>query len=168
MGGQSDLWLGGITQIAAGQFTVRQALGGGFALVGRAELGSATAGNDGDLMKAEGPALYSGFEAGFEKNRTLSGYDRLGIWFSQPMRVEQSDVTLRLARGRKKDGTIIYETYKRSLAPDSRQVDVGLSYSYATPDAAHLAQVGLVQSFNSGHVAGELDTSVAASYRLRF
>lgn len=166
--GNQDLWFGGTTAIGAGRLAVRHDLCGGFALSGRVEAGIAGNGGQGALIADAEPAFYSGFAAELEKVGVFRPDDRIGLWASQPMRIEKSDVTFRLASGRKKDGTILYENYNADLSPEARQIDFGLTYGWALPGRNASAMIGIAHSFNAGHEAGETETGVAARLRMRF
>ena len=125
------------------------------------------------LVTQLSPTMYSGFDLGMRRSDLLLAADQLSLWFRQPMRVESSSLTLNLPSGRTKDGEIVYQAYAADMTPESRQIDIGLSYSFQSGDgvgvdgAAH-THIGAVQSFNHAHVQGKTEFTVAARRAFNF
>lgn len=177
--GHDDVWFGGTANLAATQIALRHGLGNGlgdglgdgFFLTARAEIGTVSDGADDgrvSLISQMDQTLYTGFEIGLEQRGLFKDKDTFAVWASQPMRVEESGMTLTLPSGRTKDGTILYQDYSADLTPDTRQIDIGFSYRFPSDDGLSETQFGLMQSFNHGHVAGEHATSIAARHVMRF
>ncbi|MEP1208936.1 MAG: S8 family serine peptidase [Rhizobiaceae bacterium] len=169
--GDKDIWFGGTASLAAGQIVLRHDLGEGLNFTARAELGSLSGGADDgkvSLISQMDDTLYSGFEVALKQQDMFTGGDQLALWVSQPMRVEKSGMTLTLASGRTKEGDILYTDYRADLTPEERQIDVGVSYNFLSSDGFAKTQLGVMQSFNLGHVAGEAATSVALRHVMWF
>ncbi len=169
--GNDELWFGGTTSVVAGHLAFQHDLGDGLSLFSRLEIGSADGGEGAagtSLISTMETSLYSGFELGLKQSGLLTDEDQLSLWISQPMRVESSGMTLHLPSGRTKDGKLLYEDHGADLTPQDRQIDVGLSYAIGWPERNASFQVGLMHSFNEGHVAGQNATAIAARHAIRF
>ncbi|MEP0944657.1 MAG: S8 family serine peptidase [Rhizobiaceae bacterium] len=169
--GDESVWFGGATSLAAGHIALTHDLGESLQISGRVEIGSLSGGADeGEvgLISQMDRTHYSGFELGLERTDLFVDDDALALWVSQPMRVEESDMTLTLASGRTKAGDIHYADYQTDITPEDRQIDVGLSYSIRSESGLSETRFGVLQSFNHGHVQDEYATSVAVKYSMQF
>ncbi len=171
--GHDDIWFGGTTELATGQLAWCHSLNEDLTLTGRIELGSVAAGGgegggQASLISKMDMAIYSGFELGLQQSAVLTGNDQLTIWASQPMRIEESGTVLTLPSGRTRDGTILYQDHTANLTPQDRQIDIGLSYGIDWPEQDASLQIGIMHSFNEGHVAGQNATAIAARHAIRF
>ncbi|MEP1208937.1 MAG: S8 family serine peptidase [Rhizobiaceae bacterium] len=168
--GDADVWFGGTTALTAGQFALTHDFGDGLSFTARAELGSLSGGADDgkvSLISDMEETLYSGIEIALEQQDMFVDDDALAFWISQPMRVEKSGMTLTLASGRTKEGDILYTDYQADLTPEERQIDVGVSYRFTSNEGRAQTQLGVMQSFNQGHMDGEFVTSVALRHAMK-
>jgi len=166
--GDDALWFGGNNALVSGQLALQRNFGDGYRISGRVELGSAEVDSGGALVHSAEQAYYTGFDVQLEKHGLWQSDDQLALWVSQPLRLEQGRMVLNVPTGRTREGVIEYRDEAVDLAPQGRQIDVGLNYKFANPQSGASARFGVVHSFNTDHQQGQQDTAVAASYRFRF
>ena len=99
-------------------------------------LGSATvglsdlSGVNGGLLSDLDRAVSDAFALGLVKNDVFDGKDKIGLMFSQPLRVEAGDrATFSVPTAVNADGTVVRTNEQVSLTPSGRELNLQLSYS---------------------------------------
>lgn len=147
------------------------------ALSGQIELGGATvfAGIEGGVTGAAAggyfaalePMAFSSFQMGVSSRDLMAAGDQLTFAVSQPMRLDSGAAVVRLPAGRTLAGAITTADHRVDLAPEGRQIDFGLNYSFAPTETSALS-LGAVVSTELGHSVDQAGAAVAARFSQRF
>jgi len=159
--------LPGETAITTASLSATAELASNLTLFGGLEYGVAFGGAGGGLLADLGDAQFSGFQLGLRATGMLQAGDQLTLTASQPLRVEHGSFALSVPTGRLPNGDIVAGLIEAPLAASGRQIDIGLSYAFSPADNA-LLRLGVVHSFDAGHVAGASATALAAAFTQSF
>jgi subtilase-type serine protease len=144
-----------------------QKLGSNLEVFGRLEYGSASqTGVASGLVTSMSDVRFSGFQVGARMESVFSNQDSLQFSLAQPLRIESGSMALQLPTGRTADGTIEHRQVNAELAPDGRELDLGLDYE--VPVGTGALQVGLQYRLDARHVRAASAMGVAVSFGQSF
>jgi hypothetical protein len=109
----------------------------------------------------------SAFALGGNMNDTLDRGDRLGLVFSQPLRVMRGDAALTLPTGVASDGAMLYQNNRLNLAPSATEYNIGLYYNLPLDGRSSINFDSLLR-MNPQHTATDSDATFFAKYMLEF
>lgn len=136
------------------------------ALRARAEWGLAD-GPGAGVIAGFADTRFSAHEIGLDLADVALRGDTLGLSLRQPLAISAGRADLRLATGVGPGGTVRFADVPVGLAPDTRQLDLGIEYLAPIGDRASFG-VGLRHAWNHGHVAGETAFNAVAVAQWRF
>jgi hypothetical protein len=153
---------GGGSAIVAGSLDWSAPISGKSALALGAGFGS-TLGQGGGIG---GSASFTSAKAEFVTRDLFEGGDRLAFSFGLPVAVAGGHTTLELPV-QTRSGTVEHRAVGIDLAPDSREVRLGISYDFPVTARSDVV-LSAAHAENFGNVTGERSTGLFVGLRTRF
>lgn len=147
------------------QFGLAHPLGSGFGLRIEGELGRAE-GTGGGMIQSFDDIRYDSLRVSLDRGGVFDDDDILTFFASRPAVITSGSAKMTLpvaASG----GVVSYAEHGVDLAPDARQLDLGVEYA-AGLNAATELRLGAVASMNHGHAKSARDFQALASLQMRF
>ncbi len=122
-------------------------------IFGSATVGLSDPGVNGGLVSDLERTTSSAFALGAVKKGVIDDKDRLGLRFSQPLRIEGgADATLSVPTSVNADGSIVTSNDTVSLQPTGRELNLQLAYTRKLADTVNVTNYALARS-EPGHNA---------------
>lgn len=150
------------TGTAYAGLSARARLTGSLTLGTSAEFGVADARRQAYLGAGGGRLVTDAFAVWAEASNLAGKGDRLKLQISQPLRVESGALEFRIPTGRTIDGTVLWDAFDPSAAPDGRELRLDLSYATPLFDGWGDLHLGVVQRIDANHIAGNRETLALA------
>lgn len=99
----------------------------------------------------------SSFQIKAERRSLFFENDRIGFSVTQPLKVESGSALITVPTGVSYSPgrtDVLFESNAISLAPDGREVDVEIGYSWRMDNGLSL-KANMLHQFNAGHIAGQ-------------
>lgn len=107
---------------------------------------------DGDLsnglLQLDNSVASSAWSLGLSGHSIWQKNDRLTVYLAQPLRIEQGQASLQLARGRTVDRQVIYQTVAIDLQPQGREQQLEMNYQFSWGRATATAQAEYIYQPN--------------------
>ncbi len=157
------------TSITAGHLGYERAVGERFSMFANVEVGIANAfGLSGEsLVRSIGPVGFNGFNLGATAHGLIADRDRLTFSVSRPLRVASGEMAIGMPVARTIDGTVTTEVVTLGLAPDGRQLDLGVNYEVGI-GASSTLRLAATWSLDAGNVDGARGLALAAGIGIGF
>ncbi|ETX10994.1 hypothetical protein OCH239_20295 [Roseivivax halodurans JCM 10272] len=147
------------------EVALSQRLGEGLGLRFEGEFGVG-AGSGGGMVRSFDNIRYDALRVSMERSGVFSDGDVMTAFASRPAGLSRgsAEMTLPVAAA---GGTVTYADRGIDLAPDARQMDLGIEYATAIGSRTEL-RLGLASSLNAGHERGARDHSAVVGVGMRF
>jgi subtilase-type serine protease len=150
-------YAGSQSTVLAGELTWSAPIGPGMELALAAGYGGTLAGGDANFNSA---SITLGAGGVFAPS------DRLSLSAGLPVAVSRGSTSMTLPV-MTRDGTARFQTLDVDLAPQEREMRLGVSYEYPITAALGL-NIGFAHARNFGHVAGKSSTGALVGFRIQF
>jgi subtilase-type serine protease len=136
-----------------------------FALFGSGSMGMTEIKGDGLLTG--GQLTTTGFAVGAVAKEVFRSNDNLSFGVSQPLRAESGTLKFNVPVARDVDGNVTRANFTANAGAEARQLDLQAAWSTQLQDGA-LVRLGVVHSLNAGNEKNAAETTLMATYRLKF
>jgi len=120
------------------------------------------------MFNGFGGALTNSFALGVEKSGAFHPADRLGLVFSQPLRVMKGAANLILPSDIATDKSVIFSSQRLNLAPKGRELDLETYYNVAASDKHSLSINALFRMEPDNDNTAPNDLTLLGKYRWVF
>lgn len=152
-------------RVAGVSFGYSARLGRGFGLRVSGEAGRVS-GSLGGMAGEVQDVRYDRLGVSLDAANVFSSGDVVTFFASRPAAMTSGHIDMQIPVAFS-NGAPVFSTAQVDLAPQARQLDLGLQYAAAS-GAAGEWRVGLVQSLNSGQIKGERNITGLLGYSVRF